>query len=78
MIPPGRVEAFNLDLWGTCVQVNPGQRPRLSVFSAYSSLLARNLNTGGPIADETTPAVAEQTIHLDRAHPSAVVLPIID
>ena len=36
-----------------------------------------NQNTGNPVATDTEWKVAHQTIYHDRAHPSAIVLPVV-
>jgi predicted acyl esterase len=36
-----------------------------------------NPNTGEPLGDSTRTVVAHNTVYLDKAHPSHIVLPII-
>jgi predicted acyl esterase len=75
---PGAIETYQLDLWGTCVGAKPGERLRLSIMSGAFPLLARNLNTGGDLATETTPVVADQAVHHGPGRRSFVTLPVID
>lgn len=77
-LTPGKPETYQLDLWGTCVAVRPGERLRLSVMSGAFPLLARNQNTGGPIGADTQILVARQQIFHDAARRSFVTLPIVD
>ncbi|MHB1327296.1 MAG: CocE/NonD family hydrolase [Gemmatimonadales bacterium] len=74
---PEQVERYDLDLWGTCVLVKPGERLRLAVMSAAFPLLVPNFNTGGDLALETTPVIAEQTIRRGGAYASFISLPVV-
>jgi putative CocE/NonD family hydrolase len=76
-LEPGRVERYELDLWGTCIAVRPGERLRLAVMSAAFPLLIPNLNTGGDLGLETEPVVARQSVHRGGARASFVTLPIV-
>lgn len=77
-LPVGAPVRYEIDLWGTCVVVRPGERLRLAVMSGAFPLLARNLNTGGDLGTESIGVVARQTIHHEPDRPSFVTLPIID
>jgi predicted acyl esterase len=74
---PGAVERYDLDLWGTCVAVQPGERLRLAVMSAAFPLLVPNFNTGGDLGLETTPVVAGQSIYRGGSRASFVSLPVV-
>jgi putative CocE/NonD family hydrolase len=74
---PGQVERYDIDMWGTCVAVRPGERLRLSVMSAAFPLLVPNFNTGGDLGLETTPVVARQSIHRSGPRASYVSLPVV-
>lgn len=76
-LTPGRVERYDLDLWGTCVAVHPGERLRLAVMSAAFPLLVPNFNTGGDLGLETTPIVARQTVYRSGLRASFVELPVV-
>ncbi len=73
-VTPGTVESYDIDLWGTCVTVRPGERLRLAIMSAAFPLIARNLNTGEPIGTGTRMVVARQSIYPG----TLVTLPIVD
>lgn len=77
LLTPGRVEEYEVDLWGTCLVLQPGHRLRVEVTSSALPKFDRNLNTGGPIGSESTGVIAHQTIHHDRLRPSALILPMI-
>jgi len=66
-----------VDLWPTSMVFFKGHRLRLEVSSSNYPRFDRNPNTGRPIATETQPIVATQTVHHGRETPSHVILPII-
>jgi len=76
-IEPGRVYAYEIDLWWTSHVVLPGHRLRLEITSSRFNAYARNLNSGEAVLTGCHPVMATQTIHHDRAFPSAIVLPVI-
>lgn len=67
---------LRVELAPTAVTVRPGERLRLQVSSGAHPLVVRNLGTGEPLATGTAMAVAHQEVLHDRAHPSAIELPI--
>ena len=75
---PGRPETYQIDLWGTCVGVRPGEQLRLSIMSAAFPVLDRNLNTGESLAHGTRMVVAHQTVWHEAGKLSFVTLPIVD
>ncbi len=74
------VYELRLDLWATANVFLPGHRIRLEVSSSNFPRFARNSNTGGEIAREAArkyrPAI--NRIFHDAAHPSRLILPIIE
>lgn len=72
--PAGRVR---VDLWPTAHRFRPGHRIRLQVSSGAHPRYARNPGTGEPLATATTLRRADQAIHHDPQHPSAVLLPVL-
>jgi predicted acyl esterase len=72
------VEAYDVDMWGTCVRVQPGERLRVEVMSGAFPLLTRNLNTGGDLGLETQPIVGHQPIFHEPGRLSSVTLPVVD
>lgn len=75
---PGEVYKANLDLHVTSNYFGPGHRIRLEVSSSNFPRWDRNLNTGGNNYDEKDFVVARNTVHHSAAHPSFIVLPIVD
>lgn len=68
----------NLELWPTANRFKKGQRVRLQVSSGAHPRFPRNPGSGEPIGEETTLKLADQTVYHDPAHPSSVILPVVD
>lgn len=62
-------------LWPTAHRFRRGHRIRVQVSSGAFPRFARNTGTGEPLASATTLLAADQTVHHDPDHPSAVILP---
>jgi hypothetical protein len=67
-----------VDMWATAHRFKKHHRIRLQVSSGSHPRWSRNLGTGEPLATGTAMACAEQTIYHDSAHPSALVLPVVN
>lgn len=80
LLEPGTVYELRLDLWATANVFFPGHRIRLEVSSSNFPRFDRNSNTGGDItsepADQYQPAI--NGIFHDAAHPSRLMLPIVE
>lgn len=76
-IEPGKVYEYTISLWDTSQVFKAGHRIRVEVSSSNFPRYARNQNTGLPLGTSDKVVVAQQTIHHDRRHPSALILPII-
>jgi hypothetical protein len=63
-------------LWPTAHRFRAGHRIRLQVSSGAFPRYARNLGTGEPLLNASTLRVADQEVHHDPGHPSAVLLPV--
>jgi putative CocE/NonD family hydrolase len=74
---PGRVYAYQIQVWETSNLFKVGHRIRLEISSSNFPRFDRNLNTGGALGLEATWRVAQQTVFHTPEHPSHVVLPII-
>lgn len=77
LLAPGEVYEYTIDLWATSNCFLPGHRIRLEISSSNFPRFDRNPNTGRPIATETEPRPALQTVLHDADHPSHVILPIV-
>ncbi len=63
-------------LWPTAHRFRRGHRIRVQVSSGAFPRYARNPGTGEPHATATRLRAADQAVHHDPAHPSAVILPV--
>lgn len=74
---PGQIYALSIDLWATSNVFRTGHQIRLEISSSNFPRFDRNLNTGELAATSVKWATATNTILHDKAHPSALVLPVI-
>jgi putative CocE/NonD family hydrolase len=77
LLIPGKVVPFSIDLWATSNVFRAGHRLRLEVSSSNFPRFDRNLNTGELAANSAKWTTATNTILHDKAHPSALTLPIV-
>lgn len=77
---PGTVYELTVDLRVTANVFLPGHRIRLEVSSSNFPRYDRNTNTGGTIAadSEDDLTVAVNRIHHGPAHPSRLILPLVE
>ena len=77
---PGMIYEVTLNLVATANLFRAGHRLRREVSSSNSPRFDRNTNTGGVIASETETdfIVATNRIWHDSAHPSYLVLPVVE
>lgn len=80
LMTPGQVYTLTLDLVATANLFKAGHRLRLEVSSSNFPRFDRNPNHGGVIATATAAdfRVAANTVLHDAAHPSHLVLPMIE
>ncbi|GGM87030.1 X-Pro dipeptidyl-peptidase [Lentzea pudingi] len=76
-LEPGTACELTVDMGVTSNVFLPGHRIRLEVSSSNFPRYDRNTNTGGTIATDD-PVVAVNRVHHGPAHPSRLVLPLID
>lgn len=77
LLTPGKPELFRIALGEIGHAFLPGHRIRIEISSSAYPMFNPNQNTGNPIATDTEWKVANQKILHDRAHPSALVLPVV-
>ena len=70
-------QQIRIDLWPTAHQFRPAHRIRLQVSSGAHPRYARNTGAGEPLATAAALHTAQQAVHHDPAHPSAVLPPVI-
>jgi putative CocE/NonD family hydrolase len=74
---PGETYHISVDLWATSNVFLAGHKLRLEVSSSNFPRFDRNLNTGEEQARATRMIKATNVIYHDRAHPSALILPVV-
>ncbi len=77
LIEPGRVYAYEIDLWATSIVVAAGHRLRVEIASSCFPRWIRNPQTGEEPVRATTFAPAHQQVFHDGARPSHLTLPVI-
>lgn len=77
LLQPGQVYRFVVDLWSTAQVFQAGHRLRLEVTSSDFPRYDRNLNTGGPLYEETQGQVTVNTIYHDARQASHLLLPVL-
>ena len=78
LLRPDEICEYRLDLWQTGIMVPRGRKLRVEVASAAFPTFSRNLNTGKHNEKGTKHVPAAQRIYHDAAHPSHVLLPVIE
>jgi putative CocE/NonD family hydrolase len=78
LIEPGRPYDYVIDLWATSNVFQQGHQIRLQITSSCFPRWDRNPNTGHPFGADAELRVAQQQILHDAAHPSYVLLPVVN
>jgi putative CocE/NonD family hydrolase len=74
---PGETYHITVDLWATSNVFLAGHKLRLEVSSSNFPRFDRNLNTGETQARGTRMIKATNVVYHDKAHPSALILPVV-
>jgi len=77
MVTPGKPEKVTIDLWATSLLFEKGHRIALHVSSSNSPRFEVNDNSGTAPGEPAKFRVAKNTVYFDKAHPSALVLPVV-
>jgi len=77
LLKPGQPYELDLDLWSTSIILNKGHRLRVLITSSSAPGYDPNPNTGSPFRSDTRTQVAHNTLYLDSAHPSQILLPVV-
>jgi uncharacterized protein len=77
MMTPGEVYTVTVHLYPTSNIFKAGHRIRLDISSSNFPRFDVNPNTGEPLNANRRMITATNTVYLDQAHPSAVILPLI-
>ena len=74
---PGEVYHIAVDLWATSNVFLPGHKLRLEISSSNFPRFDRNMNTGELQSRATRMAKATNSVLHDKAHPSALIVPVV-
>jgi putative CocE/NonD family hydrolase len=77
LIEPGKIYAYEVDLWSNSYVFQPGHSIRVTVNSSSFPRWSRNMNVAEFPEQASEYKVARNTIYLDPQHPSHVILPVI-
>ncbi|MBI5877893.1 MAG: CocE/NonD family hydrolase [Chloroflexi bacterium] len=77
MLTPGEVAPVQIDLAPTSNLFKAGHRIRIDISSSNFPRFDRNPNTGEPMGRHTHMQPAHNSVYVDAAHPSHVVLPVV-
>lgn len=78
MMTPNAPEELDIDLWSTAITFEKGHRIALHITSSNAPRFEVNPNTGEAAGQhKLPPRVATNSVYMDAAHPSALVLPVI-
>lgn len=80
LLSADEIVPITIDLWSTANVFLAGHQVRIEISSSCFPKFARNSNTGGAVATESSEQydVAVNRIYHDAAHPSHLLLPIIE
>jgi predicted acyl esterase len=73
---PGSITKLDLDLWSISLILNTGHRIGVQVSSSNYPRFEKNPNTGDDFPGEDNLRAAHNTLHMDKDHPSAIILPV--
>ncbi|MDH7506926.1 MAG: CocE/NonD family hydrolase [Candidatus Thermoplasmatota archaeon] len=74
-ITPGQIYEIEVDLWSTSYIWDKGHRIRVDVSSSNYPRFLVNPNTMDGIYQNSSYNIAQNTLYLDSAHPSCIILP---
>lgn len=77
-INPGEVYRYEIDLWFTSNEFQPGHRIGLAISSSNFPRFNRNLNTGKDNELDSDFITASQAIFHDSSYPSHLILPVVN
>jgi len=76
LMTPGTVYPIEIDLWSTSIIFDRGHRLRVHVTSSSDPGYDPNPNTGEPLRTSERFEVVTNSVLMDRARPSHIVLPL--
>jgi hypothetical protein len=77
MLEPGTSYEFTIEMYPTSLIFRRGHRIRLDISSSNFPRFDVNPNTGEPLNDNRRWRIAENSVYVDPAHPSRILLPVV-
>jgi hypothetical protein len=77
-LTPGKIEEVSVDCWSTSMVFNRGHRIRVTVTSSNYPRFDLNPGTGLPWTEDGEKVKQTNRIHCDAAHPSRLVVPVVE
>lgn len=77
LLKPNEIYEFEIDLWDTAIRFGKGHKISVAISSSNSPRFEPNPNTGRPSGIDNETIIAENTIYIDKDHPSHIILPIV-
>jgi predicted acyl esterase len=77
MLEAGTPYEFTIEMYPTSLIVKRGHRIRLDISSSNFPGFDVNPNTGEPLNDNRGWRIAQNSVYLDSAHPSRILLPLV-
>jgi predicted acyl esterase len=75
-LPVGEVGTLTIDLWSISLIFDAGHRLGVQISSSNYPRFELNPNSGDDLPTEENMRPANNKVHLDKAHPSMLVLPV--
>jgi len=72
LLKPGKVYAYNIDLWHSSFMIRKGGKVRVIICSSAFPHYSRNLNSGEDNETSAEYRTAEQRVFHSTAHPSSI------
>jgi predicted acyl esterase len=76
-IEPGKIYRYEIDLWFTSNEFQPGHRIGVAISSSNFPRFDRNLNTGGDNEQDPRFVTADQTVFHNAEYSSHLILPVV-
>jgi uncharacterized protein len=73
----GKPYELTIEMYPTSILFKRGHRIRLDISSSNFPRFDVNPNTGEPLNDNRSWRIAENSVYLDSAHPSRILLPVV-
>ena len=75
-LEPGTVGELTIDLWNISLIVNKGHRIGVQISSSNYPRFEKNPNSGDDWPTDDNLVTANNTVHMSKTHPSALILPV--